>query len=211
MFIGMKADAGMVRYTNITLKDCIRAAYRVRDFQIEGPDWMNSARFEITAKLPAAASIEQIPEMMQGLLAERFGMVLRHGTKEQSVYALVVGKGGPKLKPAAASADNQSVTALGVDGKPRQGILISFPSSGIVIHAPAASLATVAEAISRFTDRPVVDMARLEGQYQFELTFEPETIRGILDPRVGPDGSRMATGDPAPSASEAVLQYGSEA
>ena len=139
MFIGMKADTGMVRYTNITLKDCIRAAYRVRDFQIEGPDWMNSARFEITAKLPAAASIEQIPEMMQGLLAERFGMVLRHGTKEQSVYALVVGKGGPKLKPAAASADNQSVTALGVDGKPRQGILISFPSSGIVIHAPAAS------------------------------------------------------------------------
>jgi uncharacterized protein (TIGR03435 family) len=142
MFIGMKADAGMVRYTNITLKDCIRAAYRLRDFQIEGPDWMNSARFEITAKLPVAASIEQIPAMMQGLLAERFGMVLRHGTKEQSIYALVVGKGGPKLKPAAASADNQSVTALGVDGKPRQGILIRFPSSGIVIHAPAASLAT---------------------------------------------------------------------
>lgn len=36
MFIGMKADAGMVHYTNITLKDCIRVAYRVRDFQIQG-------------------------------------------------------------------------------------------------------------------------------------------------------------------------------
>jgi uncharacterized protein (TIGR03435 family) len=81
MFTGMKADADMVRYTNITLKDCIPAAYRVRDFQIGGPDWMNSFRFEITAKLPAAASIEQIPEMMQGLLTERFGMVLQHGTK----------------------------------------------------------------------------------------------------------------------------------
>src|SRR5271167_4344529 len=76
MFIGLKADAGTVRYTNITLKDCIRAAYRVRDFQIQGPDWMNRVRFEITAKLPAAASMEQIPEMLQGLLAERFGMVL---------------------------------------------------------------------------------------------------------------------------------------
>lgn len=207
MFIGMKADAGMVRYTNITLKDCIRAAYRVRDFQVEGPDWMNSARFEITAKLPAAASIEQIPEMMQGLLADRFGMVLQHGTKEQSVYALVVGKGDPKLKPAAVRADNQTVTALGVDGKPRQGIMIEFQLSGIVIHAPAASLATVAEAISRFTERPVVDMTGLEGQYQFELTFEPETMRGMLDQRVGPDGSRMAASDPAPSVSEAVQQY----
>src|SRR5580658_2847406 len=88
MWIGMSADAGMVRYTNITLKDCIRAAYRVRDVQIQGPEWMNNLRFEITAKLPAGASMEQIPEMMQGLLAERFGLTLRRDTKEQTVYAL---------------------------------------------------------------------------------------------------------------------------
>jgi len=68
IWIGMTADAGMVRYTNITLKDCIRAAYRVRDFQIEGPDWINDARFEITAKLPPATSPDQIPEMLQVLL-----------------------------------------------------------------------------------------------------------------------------------------------
>jgi uncharacterized protein (TIGR03435 family) len=208
MFVGMRSDAGMVRYTNITLKDCIRAAYRVRDFQIQAPDWMNSARFEITAKLPAAASMEQIPEMMQGLLRERFGLVLQRGTKEQSVYVLAVGKDGPKLKPAVARAENQAVTALGVDGKPRQGIMIQFATSGIVIHAPAASLATVAETISRFTERPVVDMTGLQGQYQFELAFEPETMRGMTDPRVGPDGSRTAAGDPAPSVSEAVRQYG---
>jgi uncharacterized protein (TIGR03435 family) len=207
MFIGMKADAGTVHYTNITLKDCIRAAYRVRDFQIQGPEWMNNLRFEITAKLPAGASIEQIPEMMQGLLAERFGLTLRRDTKEQSVYVLAAGKDGPKLKPAEVKADNQPETALGPDGKPRPVVMIAFPASGIVIRAPAASLPVLAETMSRFTERPVVDMTGLEGQYQFELTFAPETLRGVVDPR-GQDGAKVPVDDPAPSLFEAVKQYG---
>jgi uncharacterized protein (TIGR03435 family) len=208
MFIGMKADAGTVHYTNITLKDCIRAAYRVRDFQIQGPEWMNNLRLEITAKLPVGASIEQIPEMMQGLLAERFGLTLRRDTKEQTVYALAAGKDGPKLKPAEVKADNQPETALGPDGKPRQAVMIGFPPSGIAIHAPAASLAVLAETMSRFTERPVVDMTGIEGQYQFELTFASETLRSVADPKVGPDGTKTPVDDPAPSLFEAVKPYG---
>jgi uncharacterized protein (TIGR03435 family) len=99
MWTGMSVDAGMVRYTNIFLKPCIRTAYRVRDFQIEGPKWMDDARFEITAKLAAGAPQSQIPEMLQALLAERFKLSLRRDMREQSLYALVVGKDGPKLKP----------------------------------------------------------------------------------------------------------------
>jgi uncharacterized protein (TIGR03435 family) len=200
MFIGMKADDGMVHYTNMTLKDCIRAAWRVRDFQIQGPDWMNSLRFEITAKLPAGGSMEQIPEMMQGLLAERFRLTLQRDTKEHSVYSLVVGKNGPKLKPALAKAEDQPETALGPDGKPRPAIMIGFPPSGIAIHASAASLPALAETISRFTERPVVDMTGIEGQYQFELTFAPETLGAVPDPK--------AALDPAPSVFEAVQEYG---
>jgi uncharacterized protein (TIGR03435 family) len=74
MWIGMSADPGMVRYTNITLKDCIRAAYRVRDFQIQGPEWIASTRFEISARLPTGASADQIPELLQVLLALGFGL-----------------------------------------------------------------------------------------------------------------------------------------
>ncbi len=164
IFVGMNADTGTVHYTNIPLKDCIRAAWRVRDFQIQGPDWMNTARFEIIAKLPAGASTEQIPEMMQSLLAERFGLALQHDVKEQSVYALIVGKNGPNLQPAAVTTDHPPVSALGPDGRPRPAIMIEFPASGgVTIHAPAASLAAVVEIISRFTERPVVDMTGLEG------------------------------------------------
>jgi uncharacterized protein (TIGR03435 family) len=206
--VGMKANADTVHYTNITLKDCIRAAYGVRNFQVQGPDWLDSVRFNIDAKLPAGTSMEQIPEMMQSLLADRFGMILQHGTKEQSVYVLVAGKDGPKLKPSTATPDNKAPTALGPDGKPRPLMMIGFPSSGLVVHAPAATIAAVAETISRFTARPVVDMTGVEGRYQFDLTFEPETMGGIADPRVGPDGTRMPAGDPAPSLSSALQAYG---
>ncbi|HEX4274897.1 MAG TPA: TIGR03435 family protein [Bryobacteraceae bacterium] len=208
MFIGMKADAGMVHYTNITLKDCIRAAWRVRDFQIQAPDWMNTAHFEITAKLPTGASMDQIPAMMQGLLAEKFGLTLRHDTREQSVYALVAGKTGPKLQPAAVKADSQPETALGPDGKPRQAVMLRFPPSGVGLHAPSANLATLAEALSRFTARPVVDMTGIDGQYEFDLSFAPETMERVADPRAVPGGTGATDDLTTPSLFDAVQQYG---
>src|SRR5579871_5202293 len=48
----MAADDGMLRYSNVSFKDCIRTAYRVKDFQVEGPDWLGSTRYDIVAKLP---------------------------------------------------------------------------------------------------------------------------------------------------------------
>jgi uncharacterized protein (TIGR03435 family) len=208
MWVGMSADRALVTYTNITLRDCIRAAYRVRDFQIIGPEWITNTRFEITAKLAAGASPDQIPEMLQVLLAERFKLTLRRDTKEQPVYALTVGKDGPKLKPADKGIDNQSPTAVGPDGKPRQAMMFRFSPSGVVLTAPSANLASFVELMSRFTERPVVDMTGLEGQYEFNLTFAPETTRGLPTAGLlGPDGT-PASSDPAPSLFGAVQQYG---
>ena len=93
MFIGMSADGAMVKYTNITLRDCIRGAYRVREFQVVGPGWMTSARFEMSANLQPGASEDQIPAMLRALLAERLKLEVRREMKEQSVYALVVANG----------------------------------------------------------------------------------------------------------------------
>src|SRR5262249_2270617 len=45
---------------------------------------------------------DQAPKMLQALLAERFKLVLHRDTKEQSVMALVVGNGGPKLQETTA-------------------------------------------------------------------------------------------------------------
>jgi len=208
MFIGMSADGAMVKYTNITLGDCIRGAYRVRDFQIVGPDWMTKARFAISAKLPPGASGDQIPEMLQALLVERFKLEIRRDLKEQNVYALMVGNGGAKLKPAEAKPDDKSPKALGPDGQPRPMMMFMFSPGGVAITAPSASIASVVGLMSRFTARPVVDMTGIEGQYDFKLTFAAETNPGLNAPALpGPDGA-AASAEPAASVFDAVKQYG---
>ena len=207
-FIGMSADRAMVTYSDITLKDCIRAAYRVRDFQVVGPDWISRARYHISAKLPAGASPDRIPEMLQTLLAERFRLTLERDTKEQPVFALLVGKDGPKLKPSEAKTVSGAPTALGPDGKPRAPMMFRLRSSAVTVTAPSATLAAYAELLSRFTARPVMDMTGIEGQYAFNLMFQPERTPAMpFAPAPGP-GDAPDSSEPAPPLADAVKQYG---
>lgn len=83
-----------IRY--MSLYHLIVRAYRVKPYQLSGPNWMTSQKFDIVAKMPNGASKDQIPEMLRTLLAERFGLSIHRESKELSVYALVVGKNGPK-------------------------------------------------------------------------------------------------------------------
>jgi uncharacterized protein (TIGR03435 family) len=210
LFIGMSADGTMVKYTNITLLDCIRGAYRVRDFQIVGPHWMTRTRFEISAKLPPGASADQIPEMLEELLSERFKLEIRRDMKKQNVYALLVGTGGAKLKPAEIKTNDNSPKALGPDGKPRPMMMYRFLGADVTITAPSASLASLVGLMSRFTARPVVDMTGIEGQYEFKLNFAPETNPGLTTgPGPAPPGADGAGPvEPIPSMFDAVKQYG---
>lgn len=100
--IGMKVDGAICDIGSFSLKDLIRTAYEVKDYQITGADSLGSPldaqRFNIQATMPEGATEKQVPQMLQTLLAERFKLVVRRETKEQSIYALVVAKGGPKLK-----------------------------------------------------------------------------------------------------------------
>jgi uncharacterized protein (TIGR03435 family) len=205
-FIGMTADGARVKYTNITLRDCIRGAFRVRDFQIAGPRWMTNARYEINATLPAGASMDQIPEMLQSLLEERFKLEIRREQKDTDVYSLVVANGGAKLKPAELKSNPGEATALGPDGKPRAMMQYGFPPGGISIKAPSANLASLTGLMSRFTARPVVDETNIEGLYEFSLKFVPD---GNFDlPTIpGPDGKPLAP-EPLPSLFDAVQKYG---
>lgn len=91
-------DPGQLTYTNVSLKNVLQNAYNVKGYQIQGPDWLDSARFDITAKVPLGTTKEQFRLMLQSLLSERFKLTLHHSTKDMPIYALVVAKGGSKLK-----------------------------------------------------------------------------------------------------------------
>src|ERR1700722_15101648 len=112
--IGMNIDGARVDIGFLSLADLIRTAYRVKQYQISGPNWISSERWDILATLPEGASRDQVPEMLQTLLAERFGLKVNKESKEQAIFALVVGKNGPKLKEAAPDPDAPSAASGGV-------------------------------------------------------------------------------------------------
>ena len=93
-------DPGRIDYVGVTLKMLLKRAYDVSADQIVGPDWLDTERYDIVAKLPTGTGREQLPLMLQELLAERFQISLHRETKTLAVYSLTVAKNGPKLQPA---------------------------------------------------------------------------------------------------------------
>jgi uncharacterized protein (TIGR03435 family) len=206
ILVGMSADQAIVRYGNITLRDAVRGAFRVRDFQILAPDWMRNARFQIEGKLEQGASIDLIPEMLQSLLENRFKLETRRETKEMQVYGLLVGNDGPRLKPSEIKTDSKTPLAMGTDGKPRQLVYFGGTSSAVTVTAPGASMLTFVGVTSRFTARPLVDMTGIEGLYDFSMTFAPEVAEGLGIAPV-PNNTGVAP-EPAPTLVDAVKKYG---
>jgi uncharacterized protein (TIGR03435 family) len=102
MPIGANITAGRAEYSYLDLKSLMTYAYGVKPYQITGPDWMATTRFDIVAKMPEGSTKEDAPKMLQSLLEERFKLVTHRTSEEHPVLALVVGKGGPKLKTSTA-------------------------------------------------------------------------------------------------------------
>jgi uncharacterized protein (TIGR03435 family) len=193
---GVHIDGAQVHCVLLSLRDYIGWAYKVKDYQIEGPAWMASARFDITAKVPAGATQEQVAAMMGALLAERFGMKMHRESKESPVYGLVVAKGGSKLKaspadpPAADGADRPEAgktvnvvaqsNATGTVVDLGQGSSVSILYTESRLEGRKVAMAGLADVLARFADRPVVDMTGIEGVYDFTLQFTPEDFQTML-------------------------------
>jgi uncharacterized protein (TIGR03435 family) len=223
MHVGMKIDAARVDLGSMSLADLIRLAYRVKAYQVSGPDWMASERFDVLAKLPEGASSAQVPEMLQALLAERFKLAVHRESKEHAVYALVVGKNGPKLKESAPDADAPATTddanpQVRVSGR-GENTQVSIsggqigtahmtvgPNGTMHLEAPKMNMAAFADTLSRFFDRPVVDLTELKGTYQVAMDLSMVDLlnaartMGIMAPGMG--AGRGAAQPPADAASD---------
>jgi len=98
---GANIDSARAEYLYMDLRSLLSYAYGVKPYQITGPDWMSTTRFDIVAKMPAGSKKGDAPKMLQTLLEERFKLTVHRTTAEHPVLALVAGKGGPKLKASA--------------------------------------------------------------------------------------------------------------
>ena len=104
--------------------------------------------------------------MLQTLLADRFHLVAHRETREESIYQLVVAKGGPKLKEADGSQNPSERVGRGT------------------ITGTAAQISQLVKPLSQQLGRNIVDRTGLTGRYDFTLqwTLEPGQLRGPGDP-----------------------------
>jgi len=214
--VGMSVDGARVDIGFMSLADLLTAAYRVKPYQISGPDWMRQERFDILAKLPEGASADQVPDMLQALLIDRFKLTVHRENKEHPVYALLVGKNGPKLKESAETPDGPAAdaTALAVPdgrgpggrgpivfGTPDGNMTVKQEGRGVVVtggrggmgaakmsmgangvmrmELSKVKMSALADMLTRFVDRPVVDMTGLTGNYDVPLEIPMEDLMNM--------------------------------
>ena len=232
--VGLKVEGNRVDIGISSLSELIGMAYKVKYYQIQGPDWLGPTgqRFDIMAKMPEGATKEQVPEMLQALLAERFKVTLHRTTKDIQVYALVIGKNGLKMKetppdvPVAATADDPKPPAdtnMKVSGTQEKGMTITNTPAGTqkvtmvdgVMHVEASKMPMpmLAEALSRYVDHPVVDMTELKGNYQVMLDISQEDIRAVMRSigaamPAGAAGATEAASEPGSSVLTSLQQLG---
>lgn len=184
-------DPGRFTCENCNLSMLITTAYDIDFINISGPDFMNSQRFDIVAKVPEGATKEQFRVMLQNLLIERFKLAVHHDKKDMPIYELTVAKNGPKLKASTGPAESPNLEGRGAgaappppvprdmgrgpDGGPqlppgRYPIMMMGPK-GARARQVDQSMPEFAKWLQRLVGRPVNDATGLTGKYDIELSF----------------------------------------
>ncbi len=172
-------DPGLFTCQNCSLYWVLADAYTIHDYDFSGPDWLQSTRFDWSAKIPAGATGEQFQTMLRNLLAERFKMTVHHETRPMQVDELTVGKGGPKFKestphePAKKDDGAPSKLKRDVDGFPILGpgaIMALVPGHGRM-RSQDQPLAQFVQQLSNQLRSPVTDATGLTGKYDFEVSW----------------------------------------
>jgi uncharacterized protein (TIGR03435 family) len=175
--IGPEArPGGAFLATNVTPESVIRFAYNLPGYQIVGgPAWIGTERFDIDAKAGRDVSAEELRQMLQALLADRFRLVARREHREMAVYTLLRartdGRLGPNLRQSAAdcaSGDGQFGTL-----EERRTV-----NGGVQTRRRCAPMARLVSSLASALQSPVDDQTTLTGRWDSELSFTGERRRG---------------------------------
>jgi bla regulator protein blaR1 len=163
---------GGLRTSGATLRFLVTQAYQVRAFQIlDGPGWIGTDRFDIIATVdrskpgpdePAdptkltAAQLSTMQDQMRprlaALLAERFGLKVHREMREQPIYELIAGKGGPKVEAVSGNFKGLHIARNQFEGE-------------------GATMDMLSTALANQVERPVVDRTGLAGSFNFKLNW----------------------------------------
>lgn len=168
---------GRFTANGVTLRRLIFSAYNMPMARIlEGPEWINRIRFDVNARAEGNVTPEQLRQLQQTLLRDRFNLVVRRETRELPVYALQLARAdrrlGPQLKPAAVNCADAHVRAAAPEYVPGT----QRPSCGqrttpTSWRGGGVPLIRLIESLAQTTGRPVVDRTRLTGTFDLELEW----------------------------------------
>jgi uncharacterized protein (TIGR03435 family) len=150
--------------TNQLMVELIMFAYDVSPLQISGipSDFSHDfshERYDIGATCEQPMTKEQLPQMLQALLAERFHLSVHREVREQPVYALILGKGGAKLRETSHEGEKP--------GLRQSGYSFTFTN---------AAMSNLVGVLSQLTGgRKVLDRTGLGGKYDFTLSYAPDS------------------------------------
>ena len=161
----LRFSPGRVLGTNVSTRRIIIEAYRLTDFQLSsgGPGWLDSARFDIEGKSETATNENQLRQMLQTMLVDRFKLGAHRENKQMAVYTLMVGKTGPTLTEWKQGEPMPKLP------HPEGEIAGAMTTRGTVQQ--------LAEELSRnpIVGRPVLDMTGIQGTYLFQVGWGPDS------------------------------------
>jgi uncharacterized protein (TIGR03435 family) len=158
-------DPGMITLNGDPLNLVLKEAFKVNIDQIVGPSWLDADCFQIVASLPGGASKDQIPGMLQTLLAERFKLAVHKENRTLPGYALVVDRNGSKLKESDPTSPSNVAHAGQVTFGAARG------AGGI---KGSMTMASLARFVSNRLNVPVQDLTGLKDKYDVDLWWVPD-------------------------------------
>jgi uncharacterized protein (TIGR03435 family) len=231
---GIFLDGDRVEIRYLSLRDLIILAYRIKPYQLAGTaDWMTTEVFDILATIPhgvstvkapcgdvrpCRVSATKAPEMLQSLLAERFGLKIRRESREMPVYTLTVDRGGPRfpevppedpeaelefLKPSegglVASLGGAPARIGGPGGRSAGSRLLDDRGRPTVesfhIETAKATMGNLSDGLTSMADRPVVDRTGLAGTYAIGFDAPSRNVTRLFQ---GPMPGKLPSAAPPP-------------
>ncbi len=163
---------GQVVMVNQSLRRLIERAYNVKPFQVIAPEWTENVRFDITAKYPEGAKNSDRPTMLKTLLEDRFKLTTHGESKELPGYALVVAKGGLKIKPVESDMENNGTSS-------------NSSNHAVTLKVTAIDMAGVADYLARRLNSTVIDSTGITGNFTFELHWTLDDTNLVGPPTLG--------------------------
>jgi len=214
-----------ISLTGVPIQMLLTEAFHVEDDHIIGaPGWVKANRYDVQAKVSPedAPKLDKLKfderrSMLVPLLVERLNLKYHHETREMTSYALVVAKGGPKLKlsevqppPPDAKPPQPGANPKAGDpapGQPPQRRMLRLMGRGH-LEAEGSSTEMLARVLSQQLGRTVIDKTGLTGSYDYTLQWTPDDAAPPMPGggEGGPPHNESATDAVGPSLLTAVQE-----